>query len=277
MPKTFSEDDAQRIFALAAERQQRSPVPGREELSLDDLIEAGRAAGIDPEHIRAAATDLMRPERLPVQRTLLGVPTEVRVTRGIPHATLDQVWEDAVERVRAYTGRMGVVIPLDAGRRWDSVGDGVIDTPGRLSLLAEREDGGIRITIERNRRLSFNGPLLGAGLFLAVAIAIALQGLVAGTTDSLLVALLFSIISATVAGSAWFTARRFGHQDATALPNLLAELDHLVGSSDAVDEMTDERSTNSIPSASPQLPLPASSQATPGEATRRTSPNRHSS
>ncbi len=268
MKASFSEDDAQRIFALAAERQQRSPDAGRDGLSLDDLLEAGQAAGIDPEHIRAAAIDLMRPERLPVQRSLLGVPTEVRVTRVIPGAKFDEVWEDAVEWMRGYSEHKGVDMPLANGRVWKSVGDGTVDTDGRLQLLVEREDAGVRVTIERNRMLPFGGSLFGAGLFLAVALAIALQGVIAGTIDSLAVALLFSAISVAIGGSAWFAAARLGRQDASALPALLAEIDRIHGSHGAVGETS--------PPLAPEIPLPETDEAAPTTARRQASKTRRS-
>ncbi len=278
MKQTFSEDDAQRIFALAAERQQRSPDPGREALSLDDLLEAGRAAGIDPEHIRAAATDLMRPERLPVQRSLFGVPTEVRVTRVFSGTDFEQVWKDGVERMRGYSEHQGVEIPVENGKVWKSVGDGDVDTNGRLQLLVEREDAGVRVTIERNRMLPFGGSLFGAGLFLAVAVAISIQGLVAGTIDSLAVALLFSAISASIGGSAWFISKRVGRQDASALPQILAELERVAGDrmDDALDKPEDEKPGTVETPLSPLIHLPDADQLAATEAPRRASRTRRS-
>ena len=54
MDRQFSEDEAREVFARAAERQHEVRSKG-EGLSLDELRAIGREAGLDPEHIEAAA------------------------------------------------------------------------------------------------------------------------------------------------------------------------------------------------------------------------------
>ena len=72
MNKQYSESEAQRIFALAAERQQQSESPQKNRLTLEDLEEAGLAAGIAPEFIKSAAADLLRPGSSPSLSNLFG-------------------------------------------------------------------------------------------------------------------------------------------------------------------------------------------------------------
>ncbi|MEZ4703067.1 MAG: hypothetical protein R2834_22255 [Rhodothermales bacterium] len=221
MKKTFTENEAQRIFALAAERQQRTAEPEPTQLTLADLEEAGRAAGIDAAHIRAAAADLMHPDRLPVLNDVLGVPAEVRVTAVLPDVSFEDAWSDALQRLRDYTGKMGLIESTSTGRLWKSAADAV---QGPTRLLVEQEETGVRVTIESNRTKKLTGTLIGAGLFMAVALGIALVSVTSGNGEELFVSALFVLISLAVAGSAWFKERRTGRRDAANLPQLLAEI-----------------------------------------------------
>ena len=53
MPRRYSEEEAQRIFALVADRQRATT--GVEGLSLSELEEAAQAAGLDPGLVAIAA------------------------------------------------------------------------------------------------------------------------------------------------------------------------------------------------------------------------------
>ena len=54
MARTFTEAEAQRVFARVAERQ-RAQAPADGGLTLEDLEDAARAAGLDPSLVASAA------------------------------------------------------------------------------------------------------------------------------------------------------------------------------------------------------------------------------
>ncbi|HEX8299654.1 MAG TPA: hypothetical protein VF594_10890, partial [Rubricoccaceae bacterium] len=81
MPRTYSQAEAQKVFARVAERQ-RAEGPAAGGLSLADLEEAAQAAGLDPTLVSAAAAEIDAPTP---QRSLFGAPVETvrhRVVRG---------------------------------------------------------------------------------------------------------------------------------------------------------------------------------------------------
>jgi hypothetical protein len=104
--RTFSEHEVAEVIALAVERQRAAERRAREGgpdtagggavgLTLAEVEEVGRGAGIDPAHLRAAAAEVAAG----------GVPDEgadVAVVERWADAPLtDAAWEDVVARLRA--------------------------------------------------------------------------------------------------------------------------------------------------------------------------------
>ncbi|MEM6328453.1 MAG: hypothetical protein AAF791_15165, partial [Bacteroidota bacterium] len=74
MPRQFTEQEAQRIFAHMAEMQRAEVSRAPSGLSLEDLREAALAAGLDPSYVTRAVAELDSvPDK---ERTLLGAPVE---------------------------------------------------------------------------------------------------------------------------------------------------------------------------------------------------------
>lgn len=146
MNRNFSKEEAQRIFSLAAERQQVRQSEVDEQLSLEDLEEAGLAAGIDPAFIRAAASDLLRPDRVTEQRNFLGLPVELRESHVLPIPYTEENWKQMVDRFCQVYNKPGVARELGTTRRWQSEAN---DNQMPTQIIAEKDEYGTRITIER--------------------------------------------------------------------------------------------------------------------------------
>ena len=116
----FTGEEARKIFAEAAERQRMALEERRKRLSLDEVIEAGEAAGIDPAYLRQAAANVLRPEPTVAERTFLGVPVEFKRTVLLDHVPDDDEWGQIVHQLRTIFKTQGVVSEVGRVREWAS-------------------------------------------------------------------------------------------------------------------------------------------------------------
>ena len=114
MPQ-FTEEQAQRIFARAAERQHEAggEAPG---FSLDELREIGQAAGLSAEHIAEAAAEVEAMTPGEMAREAHGVRTAVRRVRVLPGPLTDEVWQGMVAALRRTTNARGFTSDVGAAR-----------------------------------------------------------------------------------------------------------------------------------------------------------------
>ena len=143
MPDRFSEDEARRIFARAAERQHTAS-PDPTGLSLAELKEIAGAAGIAPEHV-AAAADLRGAPPADEPARFLGVDMEPRASRVLPGRLSDDAWAQVVGRLRREFGAQGTASQIGRVREWSS-------GPGsRLHVTAEPVGDDTRVTLESSK------------------------------------------------------------------------------------------------------------------------------
>lgn len=167
MNRKFTKDEAQRIFSLAAERQQARQKEDDNQLSIEDLEEAGIAAGIDPAFIRSAASDLLRPDRITDQRKFLGFPVEFRESHVIPLAFNEANWKKSIDIFSLVYDKPGRAREIGSTKRWSSEQN---DNQMPANIIAEEEEDGTRFTIERK-----TWPMtLGLGIASAVNLLIGL-------------------------------------------------------------------------------------------------------
>lgn len=148
MPQRFSEDEARRIFARAAERQ-HAEQSRPEGLSLEELQEIGRAAGLDPAHVAAAVAEVRHALPARASATLWGVDLEPRVIRVLPGTITDEVWAQMVGRVRPTFKTIGVTSTVGRVREWNGT-----NSQGGLSNLrmtADPVEDGTRVVLETSR------------------------------------------------------------------------------------------------------------------------------
>lgn len=143
MSRQFSEDEARRIFARAAERQHTaSPVEGS--LSMDELQAIGREAGIDPAHIAAAVAEADTPPA----PTWLGAPLRHRTVRHVGGAVSDAAWGRIVEHLRTMAPTADEVEEIGDRRMWTS--NPAMPGYGARVMLVPDGDG-TRLTVESAR------------------------------------------------------------------------------------------------------------------------------
>lgn len=146
MGRKFSKEEAERIFSLAAERQQAKRIDDVNQLSLAELEEAGLAAGIDPAFIREAAGDLLRPDRATEQRDFMGFPVELRESHVLEIPFEDEHWKKAVDIFTGVYNKPGSVTEIGTTRRWQSEPK---ESGIPVTIIAEKESHGTRFTIEK--------------------------------------------------------------------------------------------------------------------------------
>ena len=168
MARTYTEAEAQKVFARVAERQ-RVAGSAAGGLSLEDLEEAARAAGRDPTLVAAAASEIDAPEP---QRGLLGVPTETvrhRVERG---RVSGDAWEAIVAAARTEFGRTGTAGQVGRTREWTAAtGSGNAQAITRVALEPAGAD--TRIAATRSSHDVALGFTIAGGITAAMAVLFA--------------------------------------------------------------------------------------------------------
>jgi hypothetical protein len=151
MTRRFSEEEAQRIFARVAERQRLTPEHG---LSLAELEEAARAAGLDPSLVASAAAEL---DAAPgPDQTLAGAPVEIVRQRVVAGPVDDDTWAQMVAAARAEFGEPGVAGQIGRLREWTDFSGGPKN--GVVTRLTVEPAGdGTRITLSRSVREVVSG------------------------------------------------------------------------------------------------------------------------
>ncbi len=175
--RTFSEEEARAVFAQAA-RDAPADDLGSERLTLDELVEIGRAAGLDPERVALAAAALGAPA--PRAQSLLGMPTEVRRTRVLSGPLSDAAWEQSVDAMRTLFGGPGRASQVGRGREWLSPSKMGRNDEYAVHLAARPlTGGGTEIVVEKFGMKEYAwSTLLGtvASLLIAVGFGLASPG-----------------------------------------------------------------------------------------------------
>jgi hypothetical protein len=167
--RRYNDDEIAEIFRQAAEGPQGTSVQpaSQEGMTLAELREIGREAGLSPEAVDRAAKALdVRPRA--GSRTFLGLPMGVERTIELDRRLTEEEWEHLVVELREVFRARGVVSSSGSFRQW---------TNGNLQALLEPTATGNRLrllTRKGNLPLSI---VLGAGmLFLGVSALITAGG-----------------------------------------------------------------------------------------------------
>lgn len=152
--RRFSDDEAAAIFdqAARAEQRVRSEAPRAEGMTLAQLQDIGREAGI-PAHLVAAAAQSLDQPVPGAPRRFLGLPIGVGRTVELDRKLSDPEWEQLVGELREIFEARGAVRYDGAFRQW---------TNGNLQVLVEPTASGHRV-----RMRTTNGgarPMMTAGL-----------------------------------------------------------------------------------------------------------------
>ena len=187
---TYSAEEAREVFARAARDQQAAP-PADDGLTLDELQDIGRASGLDPEYIAAAAraVRLGAPERR--RETRAGVATGVSYTATLPEPPSDGLWDALVADARRTFDARGTTDVSGHAREWRN---------GNLVVALEPAGDGSRLSL-RTRRADA-APVARLGL------AFGLIGLLIAAMSGMLdiaawPGLVIALMSAALGGATW--------------------------------------------------------------------------
>jgi len=166
--RRYSRDEADAIFARAAQAEERGLGPGApgEGMTLAELQEIGREVGLSPEVVARSAVALDQSGR-PTGRRILGFPIQVGLNVSLGRHLTDDEWERLVVDLRATFDARGVVRQDGNLRQW---------TNGNLQVLVEPGEGGHRVRMRTTNGLSRNmaasgAAMLGAGIVMILATA----------------------------------------------------------------------------------------------------------
>lgn len=176
--RRYTEDEVATIFALASEKERATPRrlgsgAAAEGLTLADLKEIGREAGIAPELVAQAAREL---DHVPQPTTVrfLGLPLGVGRVVRLDRRLSDQEWEQLVVLLRDTFDARGSVRVEGSFRQW---------TNGNLQVLVEPDGDGQRIRMRTLRGQSRAFMMAGLGMT-GIGAAFTLGAALTGAVDA---------------------------------------------------------------------------------------------
>ncbi len=170
----YTDDEVHAIFQRAAARQEEArdaEEASRAGLTLAELQEIGRAAGIAPAHVAAAALEVRRAvgTDVPATKPLLGMPMGLRAERCLPVAVTDEAWERIVADLRRLFDTDGLGGDVGRVREWTvRPPHGRHDRAPKVTLVPEGE--GTRVVIEQRLRSTAVGLLAGSATYAVAAL-----------------------------------------------------------------------------------------------------------
>jgi hypothetical protein len=165
--RRYTDEEVAAIFTLASEEEQASTrqlSSAGEGLTLAELQEIGREAGIAPERV-AKAVQSLDDVRQPAPPKFLGLPLGVSRTVKLDHRMTDEEWERLVVDLRDTFDARGSVRTDGSFRQWAN---------GNLQVLVEPDGDGQRIrfrTVKGNSRALMMGGLGMLGVAAATTLA----------------------------------------------------------------------------------------------------------
>lgn len=169
--RRFSDVEAGEIFGRAAELEQAPPrsVGPAEGMTLAQLQEIGREAGLRPELVAAAARQVAMQPATGSAR-MLGLPIGVSRTIELGRHVSDAEWDDLVARLRQTFDAAGSLRYDGPFRQWAN---------GNLRVMLEPTATGHRVrfrTVNGNARAMMSMGLASAGMAGVISLISAVMG-----------------------------------------------------------------------------------------------------
>jgi hypothetical protein len=167
--RKFNEEEVALIIKRAAELQQTEQAeqePGTA-LSLSEVEQIAREAGIDPMLIRRAAVGLDQPPQTNRPSAWVGSPTRLVFERVVEGEVAIEEFEPLIAEIRRTFGENGLPSVLGRTLAWSSSGRGLRRSSGRnLDVSVVTRGGVTTIRVEeelRNLAGALFGGLVGGG------------------------------------------------------------------------------------------------------------------
>lgn len=209
----FGEDEIKRILARAAERQLQAdrllPVaPSNDSSSTDitlaDLQEAAKEAGISPAHVLAAARETrLRRDTPEARESWLGIPRQIVDYRLASGPLSEEQWEQVVGEIRSEFRVQGVANSFGDTREWWSSSTAADPIVFRL----QSDEQGATMSIRRGNRSAIELTGVLGGTFGALGVLAAGISLVGGTLPLVIPAVVGGL-TAGIFGAGILLARR---------------------------------------------------------------------
>ena len=167
--RRYSEEEIAAIFEQAAQAQEAAHrgLGHGEGLTLAELQQIGREAGITPEFVARAAASMDRSGPPPPPATYLGLPISATRTVDLPGPLTDAAWDRLVVDLRETFRATGTVRRDGALREWRN---------GNLHALVEPTESGYRLRISTRKGNAQQSLTLG---FAALAMGLVFLALFA--------------------------------------------------------------------------------------------------
>lgn len=173
--RRYSDDEVSAIFARATQVQDSAPrqLPADQGMSLAQLQEIGREAGIAPELVAQAARELAQPA-LPRVPTLFGIPIGVARTVELGRSLSDEQWDRLVVELRETFEARGTITVQGSFRTWSN---------GNLNVLVEPSATGHRVRF-RTVKADARGLISAGAAMMGISAVIAFTSLMIGAPDA---------------------------------------------------------------------------------------------
>jgi hypothetical protein len=171
----YSEEEVRAIFQETARRQSALQAASSPGLTLEELQEVARNAGLDPELVAAAAAHLHEPVA-PASR-FWNLPDVVRDERVIPGEVTDQLWEQIVDELRRTFGHSGQAGQIGRIREWSFTETG---SPGPVHVEVRPEGEQTRMVLTQSLAAHRKAALTATPTIAALGILMPFVALAAG-------------------------------------------------------------------------------------------------
>lgn len=164
----FNEDEAAEIFARAAEVETsgRHPVSGSGGMTLAELQEIGREAGLSPEAVAHAAASIRSAGTPAPAPTFLRIPIGVARTVSLERPLTDEEWSGLVAELRTTFNASGRMSSDGTFREWRN---------GNLRVQAGPAPGGYQVDM-RTTRGSARSLMTAGGVMAGIGTASLILG-----------------------------------------------------------------------------------------------------
>ncbi|HEX6317179.1 MAG TPA: hypothetical protein VFZ73_20050 [Gemmatimonadaceae bacterium] len=154
--RRYTDEEVAEIFARASETEQatRRALPASEGMTLAQLQEIGREAGLAPELVAQAARTIDQP-RPPAPPVFLGLPIGAARTVRLERRMTDDEWERLVVDLRETFNARGVVRIDGSLRSWSN---------GNLQALVEPDGDGQRVRFRTVKGTARPFMFMGLGM-----------------------------------------------------------------------------------------------------------------
>jgi hypothetical protein len=148
--RRFNEKEVARIIKRASELQEEeAPAESSNGMSLAELEQVAREAGLDPALVRRAATDLDTRVSDQQPSRLVGAPTTLRLERTIDGELPPEEFESMVLQIQRAVGQVGTATTIGRTFQWTAYGvDRRRVSTRTVQLTVTPRDGRTTIRIE---------------------------------------------------------------------------------------------------------------------------------